>query len=405
MSLYAILCLCGTNTLMSLLMSNNDLVLGMSLNVKQVTRKEHGTAYQTWMVDGYVEGKRVRIFCKDRAEAILRKSEKETESHNLERAQRYVSTRLSADQIAEAESCVQRLAPKYTLGQATDYFLQHFRAPDFAISVGEASVKYRGAMEGVIRDRSLTQLKSSLGQFERFTSNCSLHEVDESLVERFLQSLRARNGIDKASPKTWNNVRGDLHQWFEWCRAQRYLATNPAAEVKRYDIEQHNVEVLSLEQSKALMQHVAGYKAGRMIPCFALALFAGVRPGGELEKLAEQPEAIDLENKVIRLSGAMSKTKHPRQIKIRANLLAWLKQYPGDVLPENSDRDIKAIRKACKLSHDVLRHTFCSCHVMAFGSFAETAIESGNSEQIIRSHYLNAVPKSQAKAFWKIEPS
>jgi hypothetical protein len=41
---------------------------------------------------------------------------------------------------------------------------------------------------------------------------------------------------------------------------------------------------------------------------------------------------------------------------------------------------------------------------MAFGSFAETAIEAGNSETIIREHYFNVITKPKAKAFWRIEP-
>jgi hypothetical protein len=42
---------------------------------------------------------------------------------------------------------------------------------------------------------------------------------------------------------------------------------------------------------------------------------------------------------------------------------------------------------------------------MAFGSFAETAIEAGNSETIIREHYFNAITKAKAREFWKIEPT
>lgn len=42
-------------------------------------------------------------------------------------------------------------------------------------------------------------------------------------------------------------------------------------------------------------------------------------------------------------------------------------------------------------ARDILRHTFVSNHVQAFGSFAKTAIESGNSEGIIRKHYYARV--------------
>jgi hypothetical protein len=151
----------------------------------------------------------------------MRKSEEETKLINSERSTRFIQTRLTAAQLSEAESCFDRLAPKYGLTEAVNYFLQHFHAPDFQITVCQASTKFRGAMEGVIRDRTLKQLKSSLGQFERFADNCSVHEVTSETVERSLQSLRARNGTDKASRKTWNNVRGDLHQFFEWCREKQ----------------------------------------------------------------------------------------------------------------------------------------------------------------------------------------
>jgi integrase len=379
----------------------------MPITVKQVTQREHGAEYQTWMVSGYVNGKRIRIRCKSEDEARMRKSEEETKAINSERSNRFIPTRLTVAQLNEAESCFDRLAPKYTLTEAVDYFLQHFHAPDFTITVGEASTKFRSAMEGVIRDRTMIQLKSSLGQFERFADGCSVHEITPETAERFLQSLRARNGTDKASRKTWNNVRGELHQFFEWCREKprRYVSTNPVTDIKRFEIDGGHVEVLTVQRCRELMDYVAEFKAGKLVRYFSLALFGGVRPGGELKKLADSPESIDLESRVIRISGKMAKTGKPRQIEIRPNLLKWLKRYPGDILPTNAYNELEAIRKTFKLSHDVLRHTFCSAHVMAFGSFAETAIESGNSESIIRTHYLNAIPKDQAKAFWRIEPS
>jgi hypothetical protein len=53
---------------------------------------------------------------------------------------------------------------------------------------------------------------------------------------------------------------------------------------------------------------------------------------------------------------------------------------------------------------DVMRHTFISNHVMAFGSFAETAIEAGNSETVIRKAYFNRVSRADAQRFWQIAP-
>jgi site-specific recombinase XerD len=358
------------------------------------------------MVDGYVNGKRIRIRCKDEAEALMRKSEKETEAINAERSSRFIQTRLTTAQLNEAEACFDRLAPKYTLTEAVDFFFRHFHQPDFQISISDASTKFRTALEGQVRDRTLVQLKSTLGLFERFTDNCHVHEVTGDTIENFLNSLRARNGTDKASRKTWNNYRGDLHLFFEWCakKQQRYITSNPAADAKRHNIENGHVDVLSIKKCRDLMEHAAEFKGGKLARYFALALFAGIRPGGELEKLAEHPELIDLDNKVTRITAEISKVGKPRQIKIRPNLRKWLERFPGEIIPVNADRDLKAVRKKFKLTHDVCRHTFISMHIGAFKAFADAAIESGNSESIIRDHYLNTSTLSAAKQFWKIEP-
>src|SRR5258708_14271388 len=105
------------------------------IGIKQVTLKQQGYTYQAWEVHGYrPDGTRIRIRCKSEDEARIRKSEQETAAINSERASRFIPTRLTADQLSEAESCFDRLAPKYTLTEATDYFLKHYPAPTFQIS-------------------------------------------------------------------------------------------------------------------------------------------------------------------------------------------------------------------------------------------------------------------------------
>lgn len=358
------------------------------------------------MVDGRANGKRIRIRCKTEQEATLKKTEQETAAINAERAVRFQATRLTTVQLNDAEAAFDRLGTKYALSTVVDYFFRHHHAPDFAISISDAFAKFQAAMEGQIRPRSLEQLASSLRKFQNYADDRHVHEVTTETVEAFLSSLRARNGVDKATQKTWNNERAFLHQFFAWCHArpQRFIEANPVTDVKRFTIEQGHVEVLPMERCRELMTYVSGLDDGKWVPYFAIALFAGIRPSGELRKLAESPQSVDLDNLVIRLSGAMSKTGKPRQVKIRPNLAKWLKRFPGPILPTKAKRDITSIRQKFKLSHDVLRHTFISCHVGAFKSFADAAIEAGNSETVIRTSYLNTSTFTAAKQFWKIEP-
>lgn len=114
---------------------------------------------------------------------------------------------------------------------------------------------------------------------------------------------------------------------------------------------------------------------------------------------------IDLERKVITITADISKTGRKRIITIQPNLLRWLERYGLEILPANGRTGIDNIRADCTLGHDVLRHSFISHHVAAFGSKGRTALEAGNSEAIIDAHYLNLPTEEEGKAFFQILPS
>ncbi|MDP0497957.1 MAG: hypothetical protein Q7Q73_17280, partial [Verrucomicrobiota bacterium JB024] len=62
------------------------------------------------------------------------------------------------------------------------------------------------------------------------------------------------------------------------------------------------------------------------------------------------------------------------------------------------------VRERFSLPHDVLRHTYISMTVGAFRSVGDTALQAGNSEAIIRQHYLDLKSEAEADAFWRIVP-
>jgi hypothetical protein len=63
-----------------------------------------------------------------------------------------------------------------------------------------------------------------------------------------------------------------------------------------------------------------------------------------------------------------------------------------------------AIREKFKIPHDGLRHTAISAFVSCHGSFADAAMQFGNSESMIRTHYFNRMTKTEAEAFYAIVP-
>jgi hypothetical protein len=97
-----------------------------------------------------------------------------------------------------------------------------------------------------------------------------------------------------------------------------------------------------------------------------------------------------------------------RQVAIQPNLAEWLVRYPLSKVSNHASKRtghlITAVRKKFALGDDVLRHTFISMHVAKFKSLAAAALEAGNSETMIRRHYLNLVSEAEASKFWSITP-
>ena len=63
----------------------------------------------------------------------------------------------------------------------------------------------------------------------------------------------------------------------------------------------------------------------------------------------------------------------------------------------------KAVEKF-DLTHDVMHHTFISMFVAKFRSVGEAALQAGNSEAIIRKHYLDLKTEEEAAEFARIIP-
>ena len=143
---------------------------------------------------------------------------------------------------------------------------------------------------------------------------------------------------------------------------------------------------------------------------FALAYFAGIRPStdqGELAKLSvREDELINLTTGRIMLPADMTKTKDSRPIVISDNLNAWLQAYKDlPIVPVNLKNDYQKIRSKFGLQNDETRHSFISYHVALHRSIGDTALQAGNSERMIKKHYLDHHSKEEGQAFFSIYPN
>ncbi|MFT6235716.1 MAG: hypothetical protein ACJAU9_000793 [Lentimonas sp.] len=93
---------------------------------------------------------------------------------------------------------------------------------------------------------------------------------------------------------------------------------------------------------------------------------------------------------------------------MQPNLRTWLEKFPIQqypILPKY--RFASMLNEASKthaLGHDILRHTYISMTVGAFRSVGDASLQAGNSEAIIRKHYLDLKSSEEADLFWGIVP-
>jgi integrase len=120
-------------------------------------------------------------------------------------------------------------------------------------------------------------------------------------------------------------------------------------------------------------------------------------------------DQVNLEDRELSLGGHQTKTGRPRTATIHPTLAKWLKKYRGPICPTtNPNREIAIIRKTAGLKGpwvaDILRHTSASHQLRATGTFAEVALALGNSESMLRTHYVGRVSTSESRTFYSILP-
>jgi len=369
----------------------------------------------SYRVAGWLLGERIRKNFKTRELAIIGRGVLELKQAQAHSDLRVTSTFLTEPQLREAEAAFLKLkARERSLTFYLDFGLENHREPKTTHPLAEAVVSYLAERTKDVEQKAICQrqhdaIRIEMTLFKDYFASPSIgvHSVGDLTEAKLLEYIRKGN----AKARTQNNRRALLSTFFKYACTQGWLAANPLAAVKRCRVDhcRGSAPAITSKQAAELMAHVESVHGGALVPFFALCLFAGIRPNGELSKL---PAAdVRIENDSIIIEPRVSKVNMRRLITIQPNLAAWLEAYPLDKYPivpsgmKNLRGKLTQIRQQFKLGHDVLRHTFISMHVAKFRSMGDTALQAGNSEKIIRRHYLNVTTQQEADAFFDIRPS
>jgi integrase len=263
-----------------------------------------------------------------------------------------------------------------------------------------------------LRQRSLS---SVLPEVRRFMAHIgAAHPLGAITLAHINEYLM----LHASSPGTHNTKRKHLCTFFNFCVAHDWIGKNPVDKVVRKK-ETIEVHVATPEQVRCLLLHtydcLSEPAASSMRAYLSLAAFAGIRPE-EIHRLDWRD--INLQENVVYISKAASKTNDDREVPILPNCRAWLMtctERTGPVAPSTSltGRLLK-LREACGIEtwrkpgapwpHDVLRHTFGSSWLAIHKNRPLLAEIMGNSVPVITKHYKRTLSVAQAEALFSIMP-
>ena len=375
-----------------------------------VVRFKNRNGVISWRVSGWLHGVRIRKNFKTREEAAAEKAALELGAEQAASGLRSVSTSLAVEQVREAESAFQRLAGRTRgLSFYLDYALANYRDPVQDKALAGAAKEYVALRQndhnqGHLSHRQFTSFRCELRAMATVFAGKTVSELTPAALAEFFKR-------GQASKKTYNNRRGLAGAFFKHCVLQDWLMANPIDKVPHFRGIGHrrgSAPTLTADRCAEIMEWAETNHGGVLVPFVALCLFAGIRPDlyqGEISKL--EPKHVRLDTGIILIEPEVSKVRMKRAVTIQPNLAAWLRAYPLDkfpIMPRGLKRLRLKFRKQFGLSHDVLRHTFISMFVAKFRSLGEAALQAGNSESIIRKHYLDLKSPAEAEQFFGILP-
>jgi integrase len=376
-----------------------------TFQVSEFTNPSRDVVYR---VSGWLDGKRVRKNFPTRAEAEAERQALEIQRLQRETGIRAAATRLTDDQLHEAETVFRRLAglPR-SLAFYVDFALANYREPVNQKLLTGAVAEYVAMKEhereqDMLSEPYLVRMKRDLKRLQKHFPGATVAELTGTRLIGYFEAKRA-------ALKTYNNRRGIVSTFLKFALQRDWLTENPLAKIpaRRIRRRRGGAATLTAAQAREMMAFVEEHHAGA-VPFFALCLFAGIRPclrTGEILRL--RPNHINLDAGMIRIDGAVSKVREPRNVTIQPNLAAWLRAYPlkkFPIIPANLQHVREKVVEKFNLTHDIMRHSYISMFVAKFRSIGEAALQAGNSESIIRKHYLDLKTVEEAEQFFGILP-
>lgn len=360
-----------------------------------------------WRVLATINGKQQKKICATQGEAEL-------VAHQWNTAQacdlQSLPTRFTPDKLRMAEAADTICANLgLSMMDAVLFVAKYYKRPSSAKWI-ETIADYESdrAKQG-ISESQISNVAKAAKRLASFLARPEIGDLTQTEIETFLGTLP-----EDASPSTYNGLLGDVRTLCRWAVSKKHLAEDPTANIERRRIKRGLPEILRPAQAEALIRDVEKNNPG-WVPYLCISLFGATRPGLREGEASRLNAALRKKQNVIHAGGIEidGKANGIRIVpwSLAGPLEEWLKAYPpkNGIWPCKSDtiaeREWAKIRTRHSLAADVLRHTGITAMAYApEGSLAQVAIAAGNSEAMIRKHYLGRWSKEDTARLWSIKP-
>lgn len=265
---------------------------------------------------------------------------------------------------------------------------------------------------------TLDRLERRLETFVTFAG--AETRLPEITADKIAEWIESRTGLSARAKK--NDIDG-LAQFWRWARSppRRWCDPEICRGVARPIVAKHSslIEVISATTAKSMMAWIEA-NAPQFALFYAIALFAGARANkkenakdqrsGEIIRLFDAVKSAGgswpsrLWNGIVLRLPSGKVHGAPRQVHTPDCLKQWLAAYPNSLEVPHRCWHTKHIAKTFNLPPNGLRHTAASAFISSGGDFGRAAVLFGNSEAMLRKHYVNLLAKEEADAIWQIFP-
>ena len=371
---------------------------------------------ESWRVTGtQPDGTRIRQNFNNKPEAIQKQADLEAELAGHIETSRLQRTRLSPEEMAEAEFAIHGAAGRKLSKIISHYLSLEARAKskgtnlDAALGFVDAHfrseikhISVLGAYDEFLKSRSTgatatqNHYATCLRRLLTPDPNKLLHTLTVSDLEKILNPYKNVN-----SKRTYRRI---FSIFFNWAVRHHYCLEDPCKRLDKIPKDMTQIAVLSLEEVQRLLYAAITYQDGAAAAPVAIAIFAGLRPSEIADLKAE-----DIGEGRIRVSGGKLRRKLKRTSPIPPNLAVWLKEYPFKGMPDGWGYKLKKLKTATNAAawvQDIFRHTSITYQVERDKNEALTAFNCGTSIQMMDRHYRNFIDNPKAiTEFWNLTPA